>query len=280
MMDATAPVKKRYGTLALLMNLLAPGLGFLYSGAWWLALLTPVLLTGIVIAFALMDWIFMPYGILALLFSLTIVYVLSGVLAFFSARKRSPSQRHFFQHWSVYLLFISAFFFTQLIFKEQRPAWLGYETFRLPSTSMSPTLIPNDFVVTDTEVYKRTSPKRGDIIVFSRLDQQGVKFTKRVIAVAGDSLKVNRGQILVNNKLVDEPYVLAGNNQRSGLLSSDLLHIPDGVVFVLGDNRDNSFDSRYFGAVKMGDVYGQVKTLWFSFDAQYGRVRWERFRNF
>ncbi|CAA6801857.1 MAG: Signal peptidase I (EC [uncultured Thiotrichaceae bacterium] len=272
--------KKRYGVLALLMSLFSPGLGFLYSGAWWLAITIPLLMILLVVGFALSEWIFAPYGILGLLASLFLIYVSSSVLAFFSARKRSPSRIHFFQHWVVYLFFIISFFSIQLIFKELRPSWLGYEAFRLPSRSMAPSLIPNDFVVADTEAYENDLPKRGDIIVFSRPDKVGVKFTKRVIAIEGDTLKIQRGQILVNQKAVFEPYVKAQYNQRSGLLSIEAIKVPKGTVYVLGDNRDNSFDSRYFGVVKAHWLYGRVRALWFSYDKKRGFIRWKRLQRF
>lgn len=272
--------KKRYGTLALLMSLFAPGLGFLYSGAWWLAIITPLLMVLLVVAFASFEWVFAPYGLLTLLFSLLLLYLVSSLMAFFSARKRSPSQIHFFQHWVVYLLFIAVFFSIQWGFKELRPEWLGYEAFRLPSTSMAPTLMPNDFVLADTEAYENVLPERGDIIVFSRPEKAGVKFTKRVIAVAGDTLKIQRGQVLVNHKVILEPYVAGQYNQRSSLLSTDEIHVPDEVVYVLGDNRDNSFDSRYFGTVNADWIYGRVRTLWFSYDAKSGFVRWRRLKRF
>lgn len=274
------PLKKRYGSLAFLMSLLAPGLGFLYTGAWWLALIIPLLIIGLVVGFAVTEWVFTPYGILTLLFSLAVVYLLSAVLAFFSARKRSPMRPHFLQHWSTYLLFIGIFFASQLLFKEYRPVWLGYEAFRLPSTSMAPTLIPNDFVVTDTKAYKTKLPKHGDIIVFSRPEKVGIKFTKRVIAVAGDTLKIDHGQIMINGRAVEEPYINQQYNKRSSLLSMDEMRAPEGSVFVLGDNRDNSFDSRYFGVVETKHIYGRVRALWFSYNPRQGGIRWERLIGF
>lgn len=272
--------KKRFGSLAFLLSLIAPGLGFLYSGAWWLAIFIPLLIISLIVGFAVFEWVFAPYGILALLASILLVYVLSSVLAFFSARKRSPSLLHFFQHWAVYIFFISIFFSIQLIFKEQRPEWLGYEAFRLPSTSMAPTLIPNDFVVADTQAYKKMLPERGDIIVFSRPDKPGIKFTKRVIAVAGDTIKIHKGQLLVNQRVIREPYVKEVYNRRSSLLSTDEVQVADGAVYVLGDNRDNSFDSRYFGVVNSDWIYAQVRTLWFSYDAKSGVIRWKRLKRF
>lgn len=272
--------KKRFGSLAFLLSLIAPGLGFLYSGAWWLAIFIPLVIIFLIVGFAVFEWVFAPYGILALLASIMLVYVLSSVLAFFYARKRSPSPLHFFQHWAVYIFFISIFFSIQLIFKEQRPEWLGYEAFRLSSTSMAPTLIPNDFVVADTQAYKTMLPERGDIIVFSRPDKPGIKFTKRVIAVAGDTFKIHKGQLLVNQRVIREPYVKEVYNRRSSLLSTDEVQVTDGAVYVLGDNRDNSFDSRYFGVVNSDWIYAQVRTLWFSFDAKSGVIRWKRLKRF
>lgn len=115
----------------------------------------------------------------------------------------------------------------------------------IPSKSMSPTLKVGDFAVFNRLAYIAKSPQRGDIIVF-RHDKE--LLVKRVIGMPGDSIELKEGRIYINGSLLDEPYLLKGvytlPYEDGNNLST--YTVPDDYIFVLGDNRSDSVDSRYW----------------------------------
>jgi len=120
---------------------------------------------------------------------------------------------------------------------------------------MAPTLEPGDRVLVDKLAYRFSSePERGELVAFESPEDGGVSL-KRVVGVAGDEVEVYDGVLLVNGEAPEEPYV------EHGLLDSTFFgpqEVPADHVFVMGDNRSNSVDSRSFGAVPEGDVLGEV----------------------
>ena len=130
---------------------------------------------------------------------------------------------------------------------------------RVPSVSMAPTFNVGDFLLTDNRF---ETIERGDIIVFLTTegseDGKQEHFLKRVIAVEGDTVKINFGRVFVNGCVIDESYLPAGTYTNAGATNS--FEVPEGCVFVLGDNRNNSFDSRYFENpyISISDIFGKV----------------------
>jgi signal peptidase I len=120
--------------------------------------------------------------------------------------------------------------------------------------SMSPTLAAGEEVLVDKLAYAFSSPRPGQIVVFRPpLPGARVDYVKRVVAVAGESVGMVRGRLYVNGRPVAEPYV----RWRGGASYPTVL-VPPGDVFVLGDDRPVSLDSRYFGPVPVRDIVGQV----------------------
>lgn len=191
--------------------------------------------------------------------------------------------------------------------------------YKVPTGSMQPTLKPGDFIFSSRLAYKfnlpligtlfpQTAPQRGDLVVFTYPDMRTVNYVKRVIAIAGDKVEIEDGKILLN----DEPlrYVKGEGNiadnpnpelfeifeehlgdlswrvifQKSGRKENfGPIVVPPGEVFLLGDNRDASDDSRYWGTVSEAELRGRVFFIWFSLDSKrrwmnnsYPSVRWER----
>ena len=128
----------------------------------------------------------------------------------------------------------------------------------IESGSMAPTLQLHDYYVIRLDAYQAgRKPERGDIVVFER-PGDGV-FVKRVIGVGGDILGIARGSVWLNGSWLKEPYLKERPITELPLAAE----IPEGYVFVLGDNRNISEDSRDFGPVPMADVVGQVtKIVW------------------
>lgn len=124
----------------------------------------------------------------------------------------------------------------------------------IPSGSMIPTLEVGDIVVANGLAYKLKEPQRGDIIIF---DMNGVTLIKRVIGVPGDSLMFVDGYLYLNGELVSEEY-LPENIETNSF--KDFEDIPDECYFVMGDNREHSYDSRFWDEpyVKADAIRGKM----------------------
>jgi signal peptidase I len=132
---------------------------------------------------------------------------------------------------------------------------------RMPQVSglsMAPHILSGDFVVINTFAYRFGAPARGNIVAFHHDGDSHEIFIKRVIAVPGDRVRIDRGSVYVNNVELDEPYVRYGDTR-----SFPEITVPTGTVYVLGDNRANSEDSRFFGPVADDRLIGRaVVGIW------------------
>lgn len=135
------------------------------------------------------------------------------------------------------------------------------EAFWIPSPSMTPTLAVDDRVLVNKLSYKTHDVNRGDLVVFERPPQASnggegeIKdLIKRVVAVGGDTLEGRDGHVYVNGERIDEPYLVDGT-PTDNLPRQE---IPDGFVFVMGDNRTNSEDSRVFGPIDEDTIVGRA----------------------
>jgi signal peptidase I len=134
---------------------------------------------------------------------------------------------------------------------------IGLRAFDVPSSSMAPTVIPGDRVVADLAYYKESKPKPKDVVIIQRNE---TFLIKRVVARGGDTVEGKNDLVLVNEHPLNEPYV---QHTRDAFLSPKEfgpVEILPGELFVLGDNRDNSIDSRSpeFGSVTEQSVGGKV----------------------
>jgi signal peptidase I len=140
-----------------------------------------------------------------------------------------------------------------LVFGFVRP--FVVEAFYIPSESMIPTLRVGDRVLVNKFIYRFTEPERGDILVFESVEGGSEDLIKRVVAVPGDTIAVRRGKVVLNGERQSEPYVNKKYPDRS---FSPPTTIPKGHVFMMGDNRANSRDSRFFGPVPKEKIEGEA----------------------
>jgi len=151
--------------------------------------------------------------------------------------------------------------------------FLGGKPYRIPSKSMQDTLVPGDYIIVSRTAYRDQAPQRGDVVVFKGISKKSNKktvFIKRVIAIAGDSVRIVRGRLLINDKIVKEPYVHTTNKMTSYSLTMDTRYVPTGKLFLLGDNRDKSNDSRLFGFITVTAVVGKATRLLYGRKARSG----------
>lgn len=115
------------------------------------------------------------------------------------------------------------------------------QAYMIPTGSMKPTIMEGDRVFGNRFIYHFQHPHRGDIIAFKPPEGVGdgkIPFLKRVVAVAGDTVEIHEGRVIINGVTLDEPYI-----KNHSYNDFEPLRIPKGYLFVLGDNRANSYDS-------------------------------------
>ncbi len=172
------------------------------------------------------------------------------------------------------------------------------QAFKIPSSSMEPTLQVGDHILvskfiygikipfTQKKIFQLKTPERGDTIVFIYPKDPSKDFIKRVVGVGGDRVDIEGNKIYINGKPMEDPwgYYDAKNEWRRSLGPVgpfEHVVVPKDHLFVLGDNRDNSQDSRFWGFVNVNEVKGKAFIIYFSWDggAQnlFEKVRWKRF---
>jgi signal peptidase I len=140
-----------------------------------------------------------------------------------------------------------------LVFGFVRPFVM--EAFWIPSGSMIPTLEIGDRVLVNKFIYRFTEPSHGDIVVFQSVDNPDEDLIKRVVGLPGDTIAVRRGHLLLNGERQKEPYLNKKLPDRSFYAKTK---VPKGHVFVMGDNRGNSADSRVFGPLPKKNIEGEA----------------------
>jgi signal peptidase I, bacterial type len=167
------------------------------------------------------------------------------------------------------------------------------QAYKIPSGSMKPTLLIGDHILVSKFNYgiklpfiRSTlipvgSPKRGDILVFIYPEDRSKDFIKRLIGVPGDTVEIRDKQILLNGQPWKETHgvhsdslIIPGAVQPRDNFGP--VKVPEGSLFVMGDNRDESYDSRFWGFVPMKDVLGKALIIYWSWNQEEYGVRWSR----
>ena len=134
---------------------------------------------------------------------------------------------------------------------------LLFESYRVVGHSMDPTLEDNQFLVVEKVSYRLHEPERGDIIVFRDPNGDKRKLIKRIVGLPGEVVEIRNGQVLIDGQPLDEPYIV-----DPGRYSQPPTEVPQGQYFVLGDNRNNSSDSHYWGTFPRQRIVGKA---WLSY---------------
>lgn len=167
------------------------------------------------------------------------------------------------------------------------------QAFKIPSGSMIPSLLIGDHILVTKFIYgtklpfsdKRIlvlkKPERGDIIVFKYPEDPKRDFIKRVVAIEGDVIEARNKIIYVNGTPIKEPYTQHTDNSLKplGIEPRDNFGpfiVPKNKFFVMGDNRDQSYDSRYWGYVDIKEIKGKALIIYWSWDSNDNWVRFKR----
>jgi len=167
------------------------------------------------------------------------------------------------------------------------------QAFRIPTGSMMDTLLVGDFLFVNKFIYgagvpftnlhlpEVRDPRRGDIIVFKYPGDLRRDFIKRCIAVGGQTVEIRNKVVYVDGVALDEPYVIRTDprifpKELSSRDNMAPLYIPEGYLFMMGDNRDNSQDSRFWGPLDKNLVKGKAMILYWSWDSERHMPRFGR----
>jgi signal peptidase I len=123
---------------------------------------------------------------------------------------------------------------------------------------MSPTLSIRDIVPLDRKAYRTASIARGDMVVYRSQKHEGMLLPSRVVALSGETVELRSSRLVVNGQEVAEPYVEAGSGEQPFSRDHGPIAVPPGCVFLLGDFRDLSEDSRFIGPVLKQLIVGRV----------------------
>jgi signal peptidase I len=173
-----------------------------------------------------------------------------------------------------------------------------FEPFRIPSGSMRPTLLQGDYIfvtkysyglrlpVVNTEILETGAPERGDVVVLKLPSDPSINYIKRVVGLPGDTVVYRNHELTINGETVPmrpgpggeegdllERYIEEIGGQEHAILLSNrgssregVYRVPDGHYFVLGDNRDNSRDSRFIGMIPESNLVGEAVRIWMHMD--------------
>ncbi len=172
----------------------------------------------------------------------------------------------------------------------------AFQAFRIPSSSMEDTLLIGDYLFVSKFLYGAEipftggarlpavrQPRRGDIIVFRYPEDPSVDYIKRCVAVEGDTLLFRNRTLYINGVAQDEPfakYVDGSRSHRPGFDSVGPLVVPKGHLFMMGDNRDRSADSRVWGFLDKKYLRGKALFIYWSWDSKTRRPRLKRLLHF
>jgi signal peptidase I len=152
------------------------------------------------------------------------------------------------------------------------------QAFTIPSGSMMDTLLVGDYILVDKSVYRAGQPRRGDVVVFAHPADERRTRIHRVIGVPGDTLHLRGDQVLIDGRPLDEPYArrTAAPAPCAYAHGCQPVVVPADSYFVMGDNRGNAQDSRYWGFVGRERILGKAATIYFPWDSDRHWFRWWR----
>jgi signal peptidase I len=228
-----------------------PGLGQIYNGELtkgvsYVIILGSLYVLGARWALWLPDRMLL-FGVLATVLAAFALYAFTVFEAFSKAsRTDAAHQLKTYNRWYFYLaVWLVGNLALGSVYQYVKDHFI--EAYRIPTKSMEPAIQPGDCVLADRTAYRRATPQRGDIVIFVYPDDRSKKFIKRLEALPGDTIRC------------------ADSTKKV---------VPHGSVYVLGDNREDSLDSRHFGFVPLGDVLARVRQVYYS--SGKDGIRWGR----
>ena len=252
-----------------MLALLMPGLGQLYAGRRRTAVITytaGIILYGLIWAGMYKHFI----GLLIWLVAMVCYYILNIVSAFIAAQKTIQFDHRTFGRLAVYFamggLHLALFLLTMT-------HWgLPVKLYHIPSPSMAPALQIDDYFVIERNVNQQKI-ERGDIVVFTSPTNENIVYVKRVVGLSGEVVEIFKERVWINGTKLVEPYLNEDQGSRSiyGFRHYGPLAVPDNSIYVLGDNRSHSTDSRQYKSVELKSLKGKaLYVIWAADKARIG----------
>jgi len=271
------------------LSYLVPGLGQIYNGlvargllyyclfSIWGSCLFVLSLNAMKANFNKLNVILLFVG----LFIALIIFVYIIVDAIRQAKKQeSPYHLKSYNKWTIYILAILIHQGVDYVVSASIRDVL-IKPYRIPTASMDPTLITGDLILNNKLSFSTSNPKRGDVVIFQYPPNEELVYVKRIIGLPGDTLFIKNKEVFINRSQLDEPYVIhidstihpIGHGPRDHFGPSV---VPSNRYFVLGDNRDNSLDSRYWGTVERNQIKGIPRLIYLSLGRRFPFIRFQR----
>ncbi len=269
--------KPRKWWVAGLLSLIEPGLGQIYNGQarkGFIFLAIPLLLFPSIILCVLIDKILL-FLILFIIFAVA-YYIIVAADAILTARKLKPD--YTLKKYNKIIVYIGVAALV-LVVNTTVSSYIKnnyVQAYKIPSTSNKPTLLVGDHILVAINLSAK-NPDCGDIIVFKYPKDPTKDFVKRIVAIGGDVVEIYNKELLINNKAVKEDYII--HNDSNIYPTRDNfgpVTVPKNSYFVMGDNRDNSHDSRFWGFIEKSEIKGTVKNIYWSWDKKKFNARWNR----
>jgi signal peptidase I len=188
---------------------------------------------------------------------------------------RTPPQAPARSGMLVFALLLAALNFAGTVSGYSQDHLLGLHAYVMRAESMAPTLLNADRIVVDTLAYVRGVPGRGDLVVFVANAPGRVLWIKRVIGIGGDTVVASEDGVFLNGQRLQESYIAQSSSSEDlGESGHRTYHVPNGQYFMMGDNRADSFDSRFpdFGAIDSKRIIGKPLFIyWSAIHARIGR---------
>ena len=148
--------------------------------------------------------------------------------------------------------------------KRENPGIFDGKIFRIPSPGMEPELIVGDHIIVDNEYYKHKTVQRADVVTFLSPEDPNKVYLKRIIGMPGEELAIRKREIFVNGRKLFDKYAHFSEREPYNAVRDDFrpIVIPARSYFLLGDNRDKSFDSRFFGTVSENLIIGKALVIY------------------
>ncbi|MHB8138382.1 MAG: signal peptidase I [Smithellaceae bacterium] len=284
--------KPRRPWIAALLTLLTTGLGHLYAGnpkrgliLFCIGLFLTVLCGIILLVIPSLFFISLIVEIAFIIFC--IIDALS-----IAKRKKENYELAKYNRWFVYVGYVVILSMVSALVNTGVTASFS-EAYRIPSSAMAPTLLVGDHVLANKFIYgvkipffRKTiisvsEPKRDDVVIFIYPNDRTKNLIKRVIGVGGDTIEIINKKIFINGKEYSDSYSIHSDTvfypaEVQPRDNFGPVTVPQNSLFVMGDNRDQSLDSRFWGFVDLKDVDGKAVMIYWSWNSETNSIRWER----
>lgn len=256
-------------------GLVTIGLGYLYVGR---ARFAPVPILFVVFVYAVAGWsrlILEPSAVYWVYVLTILTWLVSIIHPALVAYKTDDLPKQAYNKTWIYLIWILVVQLALGEIVQRRESLFGFGSYQIKSSSMSPTLEKGDWILVDTWCYRNSVPQINEVVIHELSHRQG-SFAFRVVGLPGTTIEIRSDNLFRDGVPVEEAFIEIVGPRRSTALVSDFgpFVVPKNQYFVLGDNRLNSRDSRYLGAIQKDQLRGRVAYRWFAYD---DGIRWSRF---